>query len=92
MMKLMQRTLSVIAFVLTLTALSAAVAKSQVASPDGRTVVAVMTRDGGKNVTTRRFEARSPAAAIEANASGAALNRAANQVAADVATWVGEAK
>ena len=53
---------------------------------------AVMTRDSGKNVTTRRFEARSPAAAIEANASGAALNRAANQVAADVATWVGEAK
>lgn len=54
MMKLMTRAPRVIAFVLTLTALSAAVAKSQVASPDGRTVVSVMTHDGGLYYTLKR--------------------------------------
>ena len=53
---------------------------------------AILTRDAGKSVMTRRFEARSPATIIEANISGAALNRAANQIAGEVATWVGEVK
>jgi cholesterol transport system auxiliary component len=53
---------------------------------------AILTRDAGKSVMTRRFEARSPASAIEASISGAALNRAANQVAGDVAVWIGETK
>ena len=54
MMKLMQRAPSVIAIGWALTAVSAAVAKSQVASPDGRTVVAVMARDGGLYYALKR--------------------------------------
>lgn len=37
----------------------------------------------------RRFEARVPVAAIDAAAAGTALNAAANQVAGEVADWVG---
>lgn len=37
----------------------------------------------------RRFEARVPVAAIDAASAGVALNRAANQVAVQVADWVG---
>lgn len=37
----------------------------------------------------RRFEARVPVTAIEPAAAGAGLNQAANQVAAQVAEWVG---
>ncbi|WP_066799820.1 ABC-type transport auxiliary lipoprotein family protein [Sphingomonas soli] len=37
----------------------------------------------------RRFEARAPAAPIDARSSGTALNIAANQVAAQVADWIG---
>lgn len=37
----------------------------------------------------RRFEARVPLAAIEPTAAGIALNTAANQVASEVADWVG---
>lgn len=40
-------------------------------------------------VQTRRFESRVPGVAAEANAVGAALNQAANQVAGEVAEWVG---
>lgn len=43
-------------------------------------------RDG--TVTTRRFEARETGVAAETRAVGAALNVAANKVAADVADWV----
>ncbi len=49
---------------------------------------AAMTRDKGKRVETRRFEARSGVAEITPKASGIALNQAANKVAADVANWV----
>jgi cholesterol transport system auxiliary component len=53
---------------------------------------AVVTYDAavvrGANVQTRRFEARVPVAEIEAQAVGAALNQAANQVAAEVADWL----
>lgn len=43
----------------------------------------------GKAVETRRFEAREPMVAVDAVYAGAALNTAANRVAADVAAWVG---
>lgn len=44
---------------------------------------------GKDSVETRRFEARVPVAALDAANAPAALNRAANQVAAEVAAWVG---
>ena len=40
-------------------------------------------------VETRRFEARVPIAAVDAASARPALNQAANQVAAQVAEWVG---
>ncbi|HYD37721.1 MAG TPA: ABC-type transport auxiliary lipoprotein family protein [Allosphingosinicella sp.] len=43
----------------------------------------------GEAVETRRFEARVPVPAIDAASAPAALNQAANQVAAEVAAWVG---
>jgi cholesterol transport system auxiliary component len=43
----------------------------------------------GAAVSTRRFEARVPLAAVDAASVGPALNQAANQVAAEVAAWVG---
>lgn len=49
---------------------------------------AALARTGG-GVTTRRFESRVPVAAAEAALVSPALNQAANQVAADVAAWVG---
>lgn len=48
-----------------------------------------LVRDGQKTFEKRRFEAREPVAAITPEGAGAALNRAANRVAADVADWVG---
>jgi cholesterol transport system auxiliary component len=50
---------------------------------------ATLARDKGKQVMTRRFEARMPVNVIEAVPAGQALNRAANAVALDVAAWVG---
>lgn len=50
---------------------------------------AVRTEAGGK-ATSRRFEARESGVAPEASAVGPALNRAANQVAADVAEWLAQ--
>jgi cholesterol transport system auxiliary component len=49
---------------------------------------AALSRAGGTAVETRRFTATAPAAAEPASL-GAALNRAANQVALDVAGWIG---
>lgn len=43
----------------------------------------------GQVVEKKRFEARSPVASVEAAPAGAALNQAANTVAAEVAAWVG---
>lgn len=61
---------------------------------DARTGEVVLVLDAaragdGSSVTTRRFEARIPGVAAEAAPVGAALNQAANRVAADVAAWVG---
>lgn len=44
---------------------------------------------GADAIESRRFEARVPVAAIDAASAGPALNQAANQIAAEVATWVG---
>ena len=49
---------------------------------------AAMTRAGGAAVATRRFEARAPADGT-ASTVGTALNAAANQVAMEVAAWIG---
>lgn len=50
---------------------------------------AALVRAPGAAIEQRRFEARVPVAAIEPVAVGAGLNQAANQVAAEVAAWVG---
>jgi cholesterol transport system auxiliary component len=44
---------------------------------------------GPDAIESRRFEARVPVAAIDAASAPDALNRAANQVAAEVAAWIG---
>lgn len=49
---------------------------------------AALSRSGGTAVETRRFTATAPSAADPASLS-AALNRAANQVALDLASWIG---
>lgn len=45
--------------------------------------------DSGSAVVTRRFEARVPVAAPETAFVGPALNEAANEVAGEVADWIG---
>jgi cholesterol transport system auxiliary component len=49
---------------------------------------ATMSKGGGTQVTTRRFEARQPADGT-ASSVAPAINAAANRVAIDVAQWVG---
>jgi len=61
---------------------------------DATTRQAVVTYDaalarGAESVATRRFEARVPIAAIDRNNAAPALNAAANQVARQVADWLG---
>jgi cholesterol transport system auxiliary component len=51
---------------------------------------AALIRGPESVVEKRRFEARVPVTEIAAAPSGAALNQAANQVAAQVAEWVGK--
>jgi cholesterol transport system auxiliary component len=50
---------------------------------------AALIRGEAATVEKRRFEARVPVAAIDAASAGTALNDAANQVATQVADWVG---
>jgi cholesterol transport system auxiliary component len=50
---------------------------------------ASLIRQGATEVEKRRFEARAPVTAIDAANAGPALNTAANQVATEVADWVG---
>lgn len=60
-------------------------------SGEGAVIVrydAALVANGGSRVETRRFEAREPSAG-DKDSVGPALNRAANRVATDVATWVG---
>jgi cholesterol transport system auxiliary component len=60
-------------------------------APSSRAVIiydAALTRDKGKRVETRRFEARIPLSSVTPKPAGEALNKAANQIAAEVAEWV----
>jgi cholesterol transport system auxiliary component len=50
---------------------------------------AAISRGEGAATETRRFEARVPVARIDADTVAVGLNEAANQVAAEVATWIG---
>lgn len=50
---------------------------------------ASVRRAGDDRIEKRRFEARAPVATIDAPSAGIALNEAANQVAAQVADWIG---
>ncbi|CAN5409608.1 hypothetical protein BH09PSE4_BH09PSE4_03400 [soil metagenome] len=50
---------------------------------------ASLMRTGSGPVEKRRFEARVPLSSIEAVPAGAGLNQAANQVAGEVASWIG---
>lgn len=62
---------------------------------DARTMEAVVTFDAlnaaanGATPTARRFTVRLPVASAEAGIVASALNQAANQVAVEVADWVG---
>lgn len=59
---------------------------------DPQAMQAVVTFEGtvtrGERIEQRRFEARAPIAAVEAREVGRALNQAANDAAAQVATWL----
>lgn len=60
--------------------------------PSGMQVVVVFDAQlsrTGDTVETRRFEAHAPLSAIEGPAAGAALNAAANDLATQIAAWVG---
>ena len=48
---------------------------------------AQLSREAGR-IETRRFEVKVPIASVEAGLAGTALNRAANDLAAQVADWV----
>ena len=50
---------------------------------------ASLTRTGKQTVEKRRFEARVPVATIDAVSAAAGINQAANQVATQVADWIG---
>lgn len=51
---------------------------------------AALIRDDGGKVEKKRFEARVPVASLDGEVVGAALNKAANQVAGEVAAWIGK--
>lgn len=51
---------------------------------------AALIRGAAAPLEKRRFEVRVPVGVIEPNAIGVALNQAANQVAGEVADWVGK--
>lgn len=50
---------------------------------------ATLAKAGSDRISTRRFEAIVPTASEQADSVGAALNRASNIVATDVAAWIG---
>ena len=51
---------------------------------------AALLREGATNVEKRRFEARVPVSSITPGPVGEAINQAANQVAGEVADWLGQ--
>jgi cholesterol transport system auxiliary component len=50
---------------------------------------AALTRQGKTTVEKHRFEARVPVTAIDAPSAAAGINQAANQVATELADWIG---
>lgn len=65
----------------------------QLLGGQGRVLViydATISKAGSDQIRTRRFEATAPAAGEDAASVSAALNRAANAVAGDVADWIGK--
>ena len=62
-----------------------ATSKQAVVAFDG-----ALIRDDKNVIDKKRFSASVPVATIDANGSAAALNQAANQVAGEVADWVGK--
>jgi len=50
---------------------------------------ATLSHDGSDQIQSRRFSARMPVSSEQPEAVAAALNQAANQVAAEVADWIG---
>lgn len=75
------------------TRLAGTLAAFQLLGGQGRVLVvfdATLSKSGSDQIQARRFEATSPASGEEAASVAAALNRAANKIAADVAEWVGK--
>jgi cholesterol transport system auxiliary component len=50
---------------------------------------ATLAKSGSDQISTRRFEAIVPTASEQPDSVGAALNRASNSIATDVAAWIG---
>lgn len=74
------------------TRLGGTLAAFQLLGGQGRVLVifdATISRSGADQVHARRFEATAPVGEEDARSVTAALNRAANAVASDVADWVG---
>ncbi|KKC26466.1 ABC-type transport auxiliary lipoprotein family protein [Sphingomonas sp. SRS2] len=64
----------------------------QLLGGQGKVVVmfdATLSKSGSDQIRTRRFEATAPAGGEDPTSVSAALNRAANALAGDVADWVG---
>ncbi|MHA6718681.1 ABC-type transport auxiliary lipoprotein family protein [Sphingomonas sp. RS6] len=51
---------------------------------------ASLTREGGDAIARQRFESRVPVTKIDAANVGPALNKAANETAAQIAAWIGK--
>ena len=76
------------------TRLGGTLAAFQLLGGQGKVLVifdATLARSGSDQVRTRRFEATAPTGGEDPASVTAALNRAANSVAGDVADWVGGA-
>jgi cholesterol transport system auxiliary component len=74
------------------TRLGGTLAAFQLLGGQGKVLVifdATISRSGSEQILTRRFEATAPAGSTDPSSVTAALNRAANAVASDVADWVG---
>lgn len=74
------------------TRLAGTLAAFQLVGGEGKVVViydATLAKSGSDQIQTRRFEASVPTASEHPDSVGAALNRASNMVASDVAAWVG---
>lgn len=74
------------------TRLAGTLSAFQLLGGQGRVLViydATISRSGSDEIRTRRFEATAPVGEEDAASVSAALNRAANAVAGDVADWIG---